>query len=84
MEFRYGISATVVDSSTGADITPGSYMVVRDGSYVDSASEMGNFLSAAGERAGAYSVTIGRPGYSTFRRSEVVVTRDECHVHPCG
>lgn len=82
MQFVYGISATVIDSATGANITPGSYMIVREGSYVDSVSAMGEFLSAAGERAGTYSVTIGRPGYSTFRRAGVVVTRDECHVHP--
>lgn len=80
MQFVYGISATVIDSATGANITPGSYMVVREGRYVDSVSAMGEFLSAAGERAGTYAVTIGRPGYSTFSQSEVVVTRDECHV----
>lgn len=82
MQFVYGISATVTDAATGANITSGSYLVVREGSYVDSASAMGEFLAAAGERAGTYSVTVGRPGYSTFHRSGVVVTRDECHVHP--
>lgn len=82
MEFRYGISATVTDAATGANLTPASYLVVREGSYVDSASAMGEFLSAAGERAGTYEVTVGRPGYASFHRNGVVVTRDECHVHP--
>lgn len=81
-QFVYGISATVADATTGADITSGSYMVAREGSYVDSVSAMGNFLSAAGERAGTYSVTIGRPGYSSFTQTNVVVNRDECHVIP--
>lgn len=42
----------------------------------------GSFLAAAGERAGTYDVKIGRPGYSSFSRSGVVVTRNECHVNP--
>jgi hypothetical protein len=82
MQYVYGISATVTDAATGANVTPGSYMVVREGSYVDSVSAIGEFLAAAGERAGTYSVTVGRPGYAAFHRSGVVVTRDECHVHP--
>lgn len=82
MQFVYGISATVTDATTGANITAGSYLVAREGSYVDSVSAMGGFLAAAGERAGTYSVTIGRPGFSSFHRSGVVVTRDECHVTP--
>jgi len=82
MQFVYGISATVTDAATGANVTPGSYLVVREGSYVDSASAMGDFLAAAGERAGTYAVTIGRPGYSSFSQSGVRVTRNECHVNP--
>lgn len=82
-EFVYGISATVTDAATGADITPGSYLVVREGAYVDSvAAGPGSFLAAAGERAGTYDVKIGRPGYSTFTRTGVRVTRNECHVNP--
>lgn len=83
MQFVFGISAIVADAATGADITPGSYLVAREGTYVDSvAAGPGSFLAAAGERAGTYSVTIGRPGYSSFSRSGVVVTRNECHVNP--
>jgi hypothetical protein len=82
MQFVYGISATVTDATTGANITSGSYLVAREGSFVDSASAMGDFLAAAGERAGTYTVTIGRPGYSSFMRTNVVVSRDECHVIP--
>lgn len=80
MQFVYGISASVSDAATGADITPGSYLVAREGSYVDSvAAGPGSFLAAAGERAGTYTVKIGRPGYSSFSQSGVVVTRNECH-----
>lgn len=83
MQFVYGISATVTDAATGTDITPGSSLIVREGSYVDSvAAGPGSFLAAAGERAGTYEVTIRRSGYQPFSRSGVAVTRDECHVHP--
>jgi hypothetical protein len=83
MEFRYGISATVTDAATGANITPGSSLIVREGSYVDSVTAgPGSFLAAAGERAGTYDVTVRREGYSPFTRGGVVVTKDECHVHP--
>lgn len=83
MQFVYGISATVTDAATGADITPGSSLIVREGTYVDSvAAGPGSFLAAAGERAGTYEVTVRRSGYHPFSRSGVVVTRDECHVHP--
>ncbi len=81
-QFVFGISATVTDAGTGANITPGSYLVVREGAYVDSVSAMGDFLAAAGERAGTYTVTIGRSGYSSFSQSGVRVTRNECHVNP--
>lgn len=81
-QFVYGISATVTDAATGANITAGSYLVAREGSHVDSVSALGDFLAAAGERAGRYDVKIGRPGYSTFTRSGVLVTRNECHVNP--
>lgn len=82
-QFVYGISATVSDAATGADITPGSYLVVRAGSYVDSVTAgPGSFLAAAGERPGTYSVTIGRLGYSSFHQTGVVVTHDLCHVRP--
>lgn len=82
MQFVHGISATVTDAATGANITAGSYLVAREGSYVDSVSAIGDFLAATGERAGTYAVKIGRPGYSTWSRSGVVVTRNECHVNP--
>jgi len=81
-QFVYGISATVTDAATGANITSGSYLVAREGSYVDSVSASGDFLATAGERAGTYNVTIGHAGYSSFTQSNVVVNRDECHVIP--
>lgn len=83
MQFVYGISATVTDATTGANITAGSHLVAREGKYVDSVSAgPGSFLAAAGERAGTYDVRIGRPGHSSFSRTGVVVTRNECHVNP--
>ena len=84
-QFVYGISATVSDAATGADITPGSSLIVREGGYVDSvAAGPGSFLAAAGERSGTYDVSIRRPGYSSFSQTGVVVTKNECHVNPVG
>lgn len=86
-QFVYGLNVSVRDSATGADLSSGSTVVVRDGNFVDSlttpypGSPYGIF-SSAGERAGTYSVTVRRAGYRTWTRTGVAVTADECHVRP--
>lgn len=78
----HGIRGTARDASTNADITAGAYLVATEGTYKDSVSATGGALLAASERAGTYTVRIGRPGYFAFTRNNVVVGRDECHVIP--
>ena len=81
-QFVYGIRATAKNAQTGADITSGSYIKITEGSYTDSVPSQGSLLLTAGERAGTYTVTIGRAGYSAFTASNVKVDKDQCHVIP--
>lgn len=39
-------------------------------------------LMSAGERPGTYTVTVSKPGFRDWQRAGIVVTADECHVHP--
>ena len=88
--FVYGITVNVRDSASGASLG-GAHGAVHDGAYVDSlrpyasagydVSNVSQF-SAAGERAGTYTVEVARAGYRPFSLAGVVVTRDACHVHP--
>ncbi len=91
MEFRYGLGVRVKDSLSGAWIASGSTIVVRDGTYADSVVVPANrpdldagISSFAGERAGSYSVSVRRAGYTDWLQSTIVVTKDECHVKPVG
>jgi hypothetical protein len=89
MEFRYGLSVYVNDSLTGTAIASGASLVVRDGTFKDSVShpsgrpELNAFpLLTAGERAGTYQVSVSKPGYLPWSRSNVRITGNECHVNP--
>ena len=78
----FGLVGTARDAATGADITPGAYLVAREGSFSDSVTTSGTLLLAAPERAGTYEVTIGRDGYLPSSLNGVVVDRNRCHVVP--
>jgi hypothetical protein len=66
----------------------GAQLIARDGAYADSMSVPANrpdldssSLSAAGERTGAYSLTVRKAGYRDWTRDNVQVTKNECHVN---
>ena len=87
-EFRQGVVVYVKDSLTGAGVASGASLVVREGFFKDSAAlpnsrpELNDVaLAAAGERAGTYQLTVTRPGYATWSRSNVTVTKNQCHVN---
>lgn len=85
--YAYGINVGVQDSLTGVPVASGATAIARDGAYADSASIPASAndnasIGLAGERAGVYSVTVKRAGYSTWLKSSVQVTKDVCHVHP--
>jgi len=87
-DFRYGLAVFVKDSATGAAAASGATLVTVDqhGS-VDSMSFPPNraeldptSLFGAGEHAGAFVVTVRKPGFKDWVRSGVQVTADACHV----
>ena len=89
-DFRYGLNVTVVDSLTGGPPASAT-LIARDGAHVDSIGPQAPFLngpqgpavlllSAAGERAGTYDVTVRASGYREWTQADVRVTADECHV----
>jgi len=89
MEFRYGLSVYVKDSLTGTAIASGASLVARDGAFKDSVSAPSGIpelnalpLLTAGERAGTYQVSVSKPGYLPWLRSNVRITANECHVNP--
>lgn len=83
-QFVYGLNVTVVDALTGAQRAEGSTLTLREGSWEEVVTEVfgNNTLSAAGERAGTYVVTVTRDGYQSWIETEVTVNEDECHVIP--
>ena len=84
---NFGITVTVVDSSSGAPLGDGTTVRVQDGTYVDSivrpsdTGPLSNVFGLAEERAGLYDVMVIRPSYRVWAASEIRVTRDACHVH---
>jgi hypothetical protein len=86
MEARSAITIEIVDRQNGQTPRGVSTLTVRDGSYTDTATIDGSMANAANslgvayERAGTYRVTVSNPNYETWERSNVQVTRDECHV----
>jgi len=91
-QFVYGINITVVDSAT-ADPPSEATLLATSGTFTDSVGPRAPsqwvangplvlVLSTAGERAGAYSVTVRSPGYRNWTRTGIRVTANECHVNP--
>lgn len=82
------LQVVVSDARTGAPVSGGYTVVARAGTFVDSVTvpENGGWwdptqgVSLAREHAGRYEVTVRKAGYAGWRRTGVVVTRDECHV----
>lgn len=84
--YAYGIVVSVRDSTTGADAVAGATGIASDGAFRDSVSipsgtsPHASAISLVGERAGTYTVTVRKAGYRDWTNSNVVVTRDACHV----
>jgi hypothetical protein len=82
-----GLAVTVQDSASNHIPEPRDSVsvIAVDGAFSDSVralllppDELAAFL--AYERAGTYRVEVKVRGYRTWTRSNVVVTRDACHV----
>lgn len=79
---RAAITVTAQDSVTGTVITPGSTVVAREGSYVDSATAQAPATSVgvAYEHAGTYDVIVRHAGYMSWTKSGIEVKRGVCNV----
>ena len=68
------------DSITGANVTPGATLVLRDAAYSDSvvAPPVVTLVGLGGNRAGTYAVTVRQSGYLTWTKTEVKVEEGEC------
>ena len=78
----------VKNSVTNTGTASGASLVVREGAYKDSVAfpdarpDLNDLnLNAAGERVGTYEVAVSKPGYATWIKSSVRVTKNECHVN---
>lgn len=83
--YIFAIQVYVQDSVSRAMTASGAQLIVRDGAYTDSVSfnQPGTDsqpLEAAGERPGTYTVTVRKSGYQDWTRSNVQVSKGECHV----
>lgn len=79
------VSVTLAESSSSIPISDGVTVTATDGDY----SEVLQFFDSqnpvfygAYERAGAYIITVTKPGRQTYISQPIVITRDECHVIP--
>lgn len=87
-EFRPGVAVYIKDALTNAGVASGANLVAREGTFKDSVAfpgaspDLNNLpLTAAGERAGTYQLTVSRPGYAPWSQSNVRVTSNQCHVN---
>lgn len=90
-EYVPGISLRVLDASTGLPATCNATGWVVQGSYMEQMSNYGNcmlpdslqdpWMKGAWERPGVYAVIIQKEGYHLWACSNIVVTKNECHVN---
>jgi hypothetical protein len=84
------VSVMVLDSASGLGLTfRNLWARARDGTFMDSsmvfqtlANDAPKTFSLAYERDGTYEVTVQAAGYREWKRSNVLVSRNECHVNP--
>jgi hypothetical protein len=79
-EVRPGLAIEVRDSLTGTPRAEQTFGLVRSGRFLDTLEGDSLVLVGAWERAGTYAVDLERWGYLAWRRTEVTVPKDECHV----
>ena len=88
-----GISVTVFDAETNLPISCGATVVINDGNYLETVTEVnlndsdGNCLDegplqGAIERTGDYMVTVSQTGYQDFIDTNVMVSEGVCGVVP--
>lgn len=76
------IEVAVTDSATGAPLAVGAVGSLQSGSFADSLWHSGGAqpLLYGGSEVGTYDVSVVRPGYAPWSRTNVSVTQ----LGPCG
>jgi len=80
-----GVNVKVKDAETGAFLSDGVSITIQDGAY----SEVLDLISdsqppvfqGAWERAGSYTFTVQKQGYSGLQTNGFLVTANPCHVN---
>ena len=82
LEARSAVTVEMRDARTGAALSGPATLTVRDGAFTETVQIPAEFTSmgVAHERAGVYVVTVSKPGYRDWTRTDVSVKRGECHV----
>ncbi|MEO7042627.1 MAG: hypothetical protein ABI035_10240 [Gemmatimonadaceae bacterium] len=78
-----GLSITVANASTGAQIIDSAAVSITDGGYTESytlGGQPGGVISAANERPGTYNISVRKPQFAPYDTAGVTVTKDACHV----
>lgn len=79
--FVYGVNVTVTDEN--GDPVSGATLTLTEGDFSETMEELraGEYVGA-GERAGAYTLTVEAAGFEPVAVDDIVVDADECHVIP--
>ncbi len=81
-DFRAGVNVTVTDEN--GDPISGATLTLTEGDFsetMEESSRAGEYFGA-GERAGAYTLTVEAVGFEPVVVDDIVVDEDECHVIP--
>ncbi|MGH7571828.1 MAG: hypothetical protein ACREMK_08310 [Gemmatimonadota bacterium] len=70
----------MTDSQTGTPLIEGLVGIASEGAFVDTLFQLQNQLYGAFERPGVYLLTVEKRGFVTWRREDVRVEEDVCHV----
>jgi hypothetical protein len=78
--FQPTLQVTVQDSVTGANVTPGSTLVLRSGVYLaDSVTAPPAVTSMhVGGNWGTFSLTVRQTGYQSWTKTGIEVEKDGC------
>lgn len=86
-EARAGIQVDVRDATTGEPAADGAIAYAQEGAYVDTLRtfpslppQASSMMVGVYERPGVYTVVVRKSGYRQWVQSNVIVTKDECHV----
>jgi len=76
------VSVTVQDSVTGANVTPGATLVLRNATYSDSvvAPPIVSAMGVGVNRAGTFTLAVRQTGYLTWTKTGVKVEEEQCGV----